>query len=57
VKGSILERIYRKGDETDHSSYKGIQLLPPTYKIFSSILASSLTPYVDEIIGDYQCGF
>jgi hypothetical protein len=32
-------------------------LLSTSYKILSNILASRLTPYADEIIGDHQCGF
>jgi hypothetical protein len=28
-----------------------------SYNILSNILLSRLTPYVDEIIGDHQCGF
>jgi hypothetical protein len=31
--------------------------LPTRYKILSNILLSRLTPYAEEIIGDYQCGF
>ena len=27
------------------------------FKILSNILLSRLTPYAEEIIGDYQCGF
>ena len=49
--------IYKKGNKTDCSDYRGISLLPTTYKILSSILLSSLTPYTEEIIGDHQCGF
>jgi hypothetical protein len=47
----------KKGDKTDCSNYRGISLLPTTYNILSNILLSSLTPYVDEIIGDNQCVF
>jgi hypothetical protein len=32
-------------------------LLSTSYKILSNILLSRLSPYVDEIIGDHQCGF
>jgi hypothetical protein len=39
------------------SNYQGISLLSTLYKILSNILLSRLTPYVDEIIGDHQCGF
>jgi hypothetical protein len=43
-------------DKTDCSNYCGISLLSTSYKILSSIL-SKLSPYIDEIIGDHQCGF
>jgi hypothetical protein len=55
-KESIIEPIY-KGDKTDCSNYRGISLLPTSYKILSNILLSRLTPYVKEIIWDHQCGF
>ena len=31
--------------------------MPTTNKILSKILLPSLTPYVEEITGDHQCGF
>ena len=56
-KESIIVPIYKKDDKTDCSNYKGISLLPTTYKISSYILLSRLTPYAEEIIGDHQRGF
>jgi len=56
-KESIIVPIHKKGDKTDCSNYRGISLLPTTYKILSNILLSRLIPYVKEIIGDHQCGF
>jgi hypothetical protein len=53
----IFPITYKKGDETDCSNYRGITLLSNSFKILSNILLSRLTPYVDEIIGDHQCGF
>jgi len=32
-----------------------MSLLPAAYRILSNTLASSLTPYMDEIIVDLQC--
>jgi hypothetical protein len=49
--------IHKKGDKTDCSNYCGISLLSTSYKTLSNILLSRLSPYVDEIIGDHQCGF
>jgi hypothetical protein len=53
----IIVPIYKEGDKTDFINYKGITLLPTTYKILSNILLSRLTPYAEEIIGHHQCGF
>jgi hypothetical protein len=56
-KESIMVPIHKKGDKTDCSNYRGISLLPTSYKILSNIPLARLTPYTDEIIGDHQCGF
>jgi len=56
-KESIIVPIHKKGDKTDCSSYRGITLLPTTYKILSNILLSRLIPYAKEITGDHQRGF
>jgi len=44
-KESIILPIYEKGDKTGCSNYKGISLLPTTYKMLFNILLSRLTPY------------
>jgi len=56
-KDSIIVPIYKKGDKTDCNNYRGILLLPTTYKILSNILLSRLNPYAEETTGDHQCGF
>jgi len=53
----IIEPIHKNGDKTDCNNYRGMSLLPTTYKILSNILLSRLLPYAKEIIGDHQCGF
>jgi hypothetical protein len=53
----IIVPTYKKGDKTDCNNYQGISLLSTAYKILSNILLTRLTPYVNEIIGDHQCGF
>jgi hypothetical protein len=53
-----LYQFYKKKcDKTDCNNYRGISLLLTAYKILSNILLARLTPYVNEIIGDHQCGF
>jgi hypothetical protein len=53
----IILSIYKKSDKTDCSNYRGISLLSTSYKILSNIPLSRLSPYIDEIIWDDQCGF
>jgi hypothetical protein len=53
----IIVPIYKQGDKTDCSNYRGISLLSTTYKILSNILPSRLTPYAEEIIWEHQCAF
>jgi hypothetical protein len=55
-KEAIIVPISRKEDATDCSNCRGISLLLTSYKILSNIL-SRLNPYIDEVIGDHQCGF
>jgi hypothetical protein len=42
-KESIIVPVHKTGDKTDCNDYRGISLLS--------------TSYIDEIIGDHQCGF
>jgi len=53
----IIVPIHKKGDETDCNNYRGISLLPTTYKILSNIQISWLIQYAEEGTGDHQCGF
>ena len=39
------------------SYFKVMSFLNTSYKILSNILLSRMTPYANEIIGEYQCGF
>jgi len=56
-KESIIVSIHKKGDKTDCNNYRGISLLPITYKTLPNVLLSRLIPYAKEIIRDHQCGF
>jgi hypothetical protein len=56
-KESIIVPIHKQGDKTDCNNYRAISLLSISYKRLSNILLSRLSPYVDKIIGDHECGF
>jgi hypothetical protein len=49
-KESIIVPIHMKWDKTDCINYRGISLLPTTYKILSIILLSRSIPYAAEIM-------
>jgi hypothetical protein len=49
--------IHKKGDKTLCQNCRGIALLMVVYKIFAKILAGRMTLYMEEVVGDYQCGF
>jgi hypothetical protein len=58
-KESIIVPVHKKDDKTDCNNYRCVSLLSTSYKMLSNILLLRLSPYirVDEIIGDYHCGF
>jgi hypothetical protein len=53
---AIIVSIYKKVDQTDCNNYRDTSLFT-SYKILFNILLSKLSSYVDESIGDHQCGF
>ena len=57
VPPQAVQQFWRRVIKTDCSNYRGISLLPTTYKILSNILLSRLPPYAEEMIVDHQCGF
>jgi hypothetical protein len=56
-KESIREPTYKKGDKTDCSNSTAVSVLLATRTISFIIPISSLTLFVDEIIGDHQFEF
>ena len=56
-KESIIIPIFKKGDKTDCNNYRGISLLATCYKVLSNVIQARLTPFAEDIVGDYQCGF
>jgi len=54
---SIICPIHKKGDIMECSNYRGVSLLNTAYKILSNILFARISPFSENIIGNYQCGF
>jgi sorting nexin-29 len=53
----VIVPNYKKDNKIECSNYKGISLLPTTYKMLPNVMLSSLIPYEEEINGDNQCAF
>jgi hypothetical protein len=56
-KECVIVPGHKKGDKTDCNNYCGISLVSTSYTVSLNVLLSRLSPYIDEIIGDNQCGF
>lgn len=50
-------KFTRREKKTLCSDYRGITLLSAPYKILSCVIHSRITPYSEEILNEYQCGF
>jgi hypothetical protein len=53
----IIYPIYKKGDRSVSSNYRGITLLNVTYKIFTILLHNRLQKITERKIRDYQAVF
>lgn len=56
-KTALIHPLHKKGDKSDVNNYRGISLLPVTYKILSKALLNRAEEQLDSQIGEYQCGF
>jgi hypothetical protein len=56
-KESIIVPVHKKSDKTDSNNYREVLLLSASYEMLSNIHFSRLSPYIDEMTGDHQCGF
>jgi len=54
---SIICPIHRKGYIMECSNYRGVSLLNIAYKTLSKILFTRISPFAENIIWNYQCGF
>ena len=49
--------VYKKGDKTECSNYRGISLMSHTFKVYERILEKRLRRYAEPKLGEWQSGF
>lgn len=55
--GGLIWLVHKKGDRSELNYYRGITRLNTEYKIFSNKLHERLQPYMEKIVGQYQCEY
>jgi hypothetical protein len=53
----IVKPLFKKGDRSDCSKYRGISLLTAWYKVYTRVIAGRLNPIIDALIAESQNGF
>lgn len=56
-KENLIIPVRRKGDKQKCTNYGDISLINNAYTILSITLLPLLSPLVENIVGDYQCGY
>ncbi|GFG39863.1 hypothetical protein Cfor_08843 [Coptotermes formosanus] len=56
-KTGIICPIIKKGDQLACENHRRITLLSVSFKILSSVLNGGFKVYIENIFGEYQCGF
>lgn len=54
---ALIHPLHKKGNKSDVNNYRGISLLPVTYKILSACLLNRTQQQLEPEIAEYQAGF
>ena len=57
LRDALIVTLFKKGDKSLCSNYRGISLLSAVGKLFAKILLNHLTPLAEEVLPESQCGF
>jgi hypothetical protein len=53
----MVINVHKKRTKSKCENYRGITLLPTTYKLFANIIKNKLNKHMEDEIVEEQCGF
>ena len=57
LKHANIISVFKKGHSGSKENYRPVSILPVTSKIFEKLLCNQITPFMDQFLSKYQCGF
>ena len=57
LKHANIIPVFKKGHSGSKENYRPVNILPVTSKIFDKLLCNQITPFMDQFLSKYQCGF
>ena len=57
LKHAVITRVFKRVYRGSKENYRPVSLLPVISKIFDKILCNQITPFMNQFLSKYQCGF
>ena len=57
LKHADIAPAFKKGYRGSKENYRPVSILPVISKIFEKLLCNQITPFMDQFLSNYQCGF
>ena len=57
LKHADITPVFKKGYRGSKENYRPVSILPVISKIFEKLLCNQITPFMDQFLSKYQCGF
>ena len=57
LKHADITPVFKKGYRSSKETYRPVSILPVISKILEKLLYNQITPFMDQFLSKYQCGF
>ena len=57
LKHADITPVFKKGCRSSKETYRPVSILPVISKILEKLLYNQITPFMDQFLSKYQCGF